>query len=108
MNSIQMVVLFLGTIALFTILAKFRKRYIIFSRGRMTVVNFSSKSARKSRNVFKIILGLVLTGSYKNISPETPQEELKKMMIIRETMLHGLYCLAVVGLSAIAFLVFAN
>ena len=108
MNSIQWIVLFLGTVALFIILAKFRMRYIILSRGRMTVVNFSSKSTRKTMNVFEIVLGLVLPGSYKNISTETPEGELKKMMIIRETMLYGLYCLTVVGFSAIAFLVFTN
>lgn len=108
MNAIQLIVLLFGNIALLAVISKFRKRYNMLSRATIKVAMFSPESVRKTKNIFKILSGWLLPSCYRNISSKTKEEEVKKMLILREVVLHGLYCLTVIGLTIGAYIAFSS
>ncbi len=107
MNAAQIVIMIFGGMALGVINMKFHKRYIILANAHIAVGKFSSASTRKTRNVYKILLGLVMPRSYRHVMPDTSEADLKKMLLVRTTIMYGFYCLTVIGLVILGY-VFAG
>ena len=109
MNMLQISALIIGALMMFVVILKFYKKYVILSRASIQLANFPSESTRKTRNIYKILLSLVLPRNQQNINPDTAKEEdLRKMLIYRQTIFSAFNGLIVLILTIGAYLVFST
>lgn len=109
MNILQISVLITGALMMFIVLLKFHRKYVALSRARIQLVSFPSESTRKTRNIYKILLSLLLPRKQQYINPDTAKkEDIRKMLIYRQALFSAFNGLIILILTIGAYLVLST